>query len=118
MSWNSGAGSQMGGAAYVVTEGEPGAVRIDDDDVRADERGRVMLELGTELMREPDRYAHLDRLLVTLTQTHPGLVYKLQLLWGDVEAEVLPRRTMLDLAKVLRAMAGGLEVQADAPLSP
>lgn len=83
-----------------------------------DDGTRVTLELGTEPVSTQDRLGELDRLLVKLTETHPGIVRTLRVLWVEAECEMLTRHELTHLAKVLRIMAGGLQSKASAPLSP
>jgi len=50
MTWNSGSCAYTtGGAAYIVTDAYPEVVRIGDDEVREDERERVVMDESVEL---------------------------------------------------------------------
>lgn len=71
--------------------------------------------LATE--RQQVQHGEVDRLLVAIAATHPGIVAKLRMLWGDLEAEVPSRRTAIGLARLLRAMADTLDAHADSPLA-
>lgn len=66
----------------------------------------------------PDRRSELERLFARLIQTQPGIVRTISVLVGEIEAEVLPRHELADLARALRIVAGGLDAKAGAPLSP
>lgn len=81
-----------------------------------DEREQVELD-GAHASVEQDR-ASVDRWLVRVGETHPGVVAKLRAVWGDLEADIPSRRTMAALALILHAMAADLDARSNAPLSP
>lgn len=117
MTWNSGhmARPQPGDSCIILTDAYPEPVQITGADVRADEREREMLDIGSEPM--PVRRSEFDWHFIMVAETHPGIVAKLRAVWGDVEAEMPTPRTKIALAKVLRTMADTLDADADAPLS-
>ncbi|MGH3468198.1 MAG: hypothetical protein ACRDQF_10760, partial [Thermocrispum sp.] len=93
----------------------PGGVRIDDADVRADERERVLLD-GGPVAKAEDGRGEVDRWLVRVGETHPGVVAKLRAVWGDLDCDV-PSGAPWPRWRGSCTRWPSLDARADAPLS-
>lgn len=60
----------------------------------------------------------LDRSLIVLCQTQPGLVRTLRVLYGHIDTDQPSRNELFCLARILHLLGDDLSAKANAPLSP